>query len=357
MNITWPFTSSMARRILGKKTKILLLAANPQKTFVLELGKEFRTIKEGLQLGKYRGDFEIVQGEAVRAKDFLRLVLSEKPDIIHFSGHATTEGIGLEDEHGAMQLVSGAVLAELLGQGENLQCVILNACYSDAQAQALTKVVPFVIGMKSTLRDEAAIRFSAGFYYALAEEVGIEKAFHYGVISINMENNKNYYPSRSLDMDRMEVEELADKPILLVNRNGESYGRVNSIPLSFKISLSVFIVICSSYLLMFYFFRVEDDHVGSEVPEAIQIEGKVLEYATSNPLPVSHAEIYFPELNLKMESRVNGEFSRRYYPNITKHKKQDLVVVKVSHQGYETYEESYSIGEFMRIYLNPVRKK
>ena len=64
---------------LKRKTKILLLAANPADTSVLKLGEEFRDIKESLQLGNYRNNFEVRQGEAVRPKDFLRLVLYEKP--------------------------------------------------------------------------------------------------------------------------------------------------------------------------------------------------------------------------------------------------------------------------------------
>lgn len=201
------------------KTKVLLLAANPKETGVLRLGEEFREIKESIQLGKYRDNFEIVQGEAVRAKDLRRLLLREKPNIIHFSGHSTTEGICLENDKGAIQMVSGKALAGLFGLCRNLQCIILNSCYSESQTHALITVVHYVIGMKETLQDDSAIRFSVGFYDALGEGQSIADAFEYGVNAIELEKTPERSSRRSLDVEIQNTQPPTDIPIILENKH------------------------------------------------------------------------------------------------------------------------------------------
>jgi hypothetical protein len=45
--------------------------------------------------------------------------------------------------------------------------VVLNACYSDVQADALCSVVDCVIGMTGAIHDDAARSFAMSFYRAL----------------------------------------------------------------------------------------------------------------------------------------------------------------------------------------------
>ncbi|HSS47354.1 MAG TPA: CHAT domain-containing protein, partial [Thermoanaerobaculia bacterium] len=69
-------------------------------------------------------------------------------------------------------------LARLLGQfNQNLRCVVLNACYSEEQAQAIAQEVDCVVGMATAVADRAAIRFAAKFYEALAFGQTVQAAF------------------------------------------------------------------------------------------------------------------------------------------------------------------------------------
>lgn len=168
------------------KTKILLLAANPKNTEQLRLDEEFREIKERLRLGTQRESFEIHQGEAIRAKDLLQLLLEFKPDIIHFSGHASSNGIFLEDETGQSHLVNANALTSLFSLLESVECVLLNACYTESQAALIHRHVPYVIGMQTAIGDKAALKFATGFYTALASGETIHKAYRYGCTAIQL---------------------------------------------------------------------------------------------------------------------------------------------------------------------------
>ncbi|MBW4450428.1 MAG: tetratricopeptide repeat protein [Spirirestis rafaelensis WJT71-NPBG6] len=150
--------------------KILILAANPKQTSRLRLDEEVRDIKEGLRLSQQRDTFILQQEWAVRPRDVRRAVLDFRPNIIHFSGHgAGSTGLSFEDETGKEKLVTAQALAGLFEQLANqLECVLLNACYSEEQAVAIAQHIDYVIGMNAPIGDKAAKVFAVGFYDALA---------------------------------------------------------------------------------------------------------------------------------------------------------------------------------------------
>src|SRR5205823_5388421 len=64
--------------------------------------------------------------------------------------------------------------------------VVLNACYSQTQAEAIAKYVYQVIATRTAVGDEAAIGFSAGFYQGLASGRGVTAAFELGCARMEM---------------------------------------------------------------------------------------------------------------------------------------------------------------------------
>ncbi|MBN1349368.1 CHAT domain-containing protein [candidate division KSB1 bacterium] len=169
--------------------KILILAANPEDTTRLRLDKEVRDIDEGLRRSKNRDQFEIKQKWAVRIHDLRRALLDENPHIIHFCGHGEQAGIVLESEDGKAFLVDPDALGELFGiLADNAACVVLNACYSEAQAEVMRQYIPYVIGMNAAIGDDAAIEFSIGFYDGIGGGQSIENAFRLGCNAIRLQN-------------------------------------------------------------------------------------------------------------------------------------------------------------------------
>jgi hypothetical protein len=70
--------------------------------------------------------------------------------------------------------------------GREVRCVIVNACTTERLAQALTAVVPCVIGMRHPVGDQSAVRFSIGFYQALAAGMPVDTAFDTGLSQLMM---------------------------------------------------------------------------------------------------------------------------------------------------------------------------
>jgi hypothetical protein len=118
--------------------KILMLTANPKNTDRLRLEEEVREIEGALERSKCRDQFEIIAKFAVRVDDLRGALLDHEPQIVHFSGHgAGSQGLALEDNFGKVQLVRTVSLARLFKSFEAVECVFLNACYSEVQAEAI----------------------------------------------------------------------------------------------------------------------------------------------------------------------------------------------------------------------------
>lgn len=170
-------------------TKILILSANPRNTKSLRLDEERREIESGLiERSRLRDQFHLITKVAVRPRDCQRAMLDHSPQIVHFSGHGSGErGIALEDETGNLKLVDAAALAALFALYEDtLQCVVLNACYSEVQAKAIVEHIPYAIGMSDKIKDRAAIEFAVAFYDALGAGRDVEFAYKNARVAIQM---------------------------------------------------------------------------------------------------------------------------------------------------------------------------
>jgi tetratricopeptide (TPR) repeat protein len=166
--------------------KILFLASNPDATSPLYLDEEIRSITNKIRASDYRDVLELVSLWAVRPDDLLQALNEHKPQIVHFSGHGSTTGeIVLMDHNRQVKPVSAAALKMLFTTLKgNIQLVVLNACYSQTQAEAITEVVDCAIGMSTAVGDEAAIAFAASFYRAVGFGCSIQAAFDQGITAL-----------------------------------------------------------------------------------------------------------------------------------------------------------------------------
>lgn len=167
---------------------VLFLAAAPEDQDRIRTDREFKKIKEALSSAGGHVKITLNSPElAVRADD-LTQALHNTPNIVHFSGHGGgDDGIYFEDEHGHAKPVSGEALASVFRLFKHcVKVVVLNACFSQPQAEAIAEHIDYVIGTREAIGDDAAIAFSIGFYRALAAARSVEDAFQLGCAEIRM---------------------------------------------------------------------------------------------------------------------------------------------------------------------------
>ncbi len=184
-----------------------------------------------------RDRFIIEPRFAVRPQDLQSALLEEKPRIVHFCGHGEGErGLVLENDSGQYHLVSKEALADLFRHFSNqIECVLLNACYTQVQAEEIVKHINFVVGMRQPILDRSAIAFSAGFYGALGGGESIAKAYDFGCNRVHLEFGESSSQQRKLvavltgteSSDRLVPEHLI--PILFTKKNPTTIERVEEL--------------------------------------------------------------------------------------------------------------------------------
>ncbi len=165
------------------KKKILILASNPKGD--IRIDKEIHDLQEAIQRSPNRDRFDVQCRMLLKQRDLRRYIVDVKPQIIHFCGHGTREGLILEDEKGKAKTVSNTVLTDLLKIfADRIECVLLNVCYSEPLANKIAKHINYAIGMNQPVFDDAAIAFTVGFYAAMGAGESIKRAFEVGKNSV-----------------------------------------------------------------------------------------------------------------------------------------------------------------------------
>ncbi|BCL36189.1 AAA-like domain-containing protein [Nostoc sp. MS1] len=169
---------------------ILILSAHPSDGRPLRLDQEVRDIEAGLERSRNREQFQVISKWAVRTQDLRRALLDHNPHIVHFSGHgAGKAGLVLEDETGKGQLVSTKALAKLFELcKDSIECLFLNSCYSEAQAEEIYQHIDCVVGMNDEIGDVAAREFAIAFYDALGANRSYEDAYEFGCNAVDLQS-------------------------------------------------------------------------------------------------------------------------------------------------------------------------
>ena len=222
--------------------KILILAANPKGD--LRIDREIRDLTAVIERSKNAEQFAILPKLAVRSRDLQELFDKNQPNVVHFCGHGAGEqGLVFEDDRSGGKLVNNQALSGLFKIfKEDVECVLLNACSTEFQADAIGEHVPYVIGTSREILDRAAYFFAVGFYRALGNEQSIELCFERGCNAVELEfPNLKLVPESSRTFRKMKVvgeiesSTAAAEPLkIILNRN----AGLKSLPKETKANIS-----------------------------------------------------------------------------------------------------------------------
>lgn len=171
---------------------VVFAAANPSATTHIQIDEEVREIEAQLAKSEYaqavtgnaerRHPIRIRALWAARLTDLVREVAAFQPGVVQFSGHGEGQrGLLMIDTSGQPMCIDGKVLRAVLGEfAATTRLVVLNACYSQVQAEEISQVIDCVIAMNDGISDRAASLFAASLYGQLALGCSIGRAFRLG---------------------------------------------------------------------------------------------------------------------------------------------------------------------------------
>lgn len=164
---------------MSEKIRILFLSSNPWTTSRILVDEEAREIFERIHEGPYRDRFELHKHTAIKPIDLQRLLLMYQPHIVHFSGHGSKgHKLILAGTSGRGKTVDQQGLANVFSLYSNhVRLVLLNACFTKAQARSISEVVSYSIGTGRGIGDKVGVAFAGAFYRALGFGRSIRDAF------------------------------------------------------------------------------------------------------------------------------------------------------------------------------------
>ena len=169
--------------------RILFVSANPDWTPRLDLGDEMRTLMKSL----HGHDVRLMLLPAAQPEDLKVAIEGNNIDVVHFSGHATSEeGLLFRNKNGMKEAMSPAALRDML-DGKGVKLAILNACQTLTTAEGINETVGAIIATTEELDDRAAQVLTKVFYTRLGDGASVEAAFDSALESINTAELDNVY--------------------------------------------------------------------------------------------------------------------------------------------------------------------
>ncbi|ROR90936.1 CHAT domain-containing protein [Nocardioides aurantiacus] len=169
--------------------RILYATATPDGD--LRVSQEIRRVKNAVVAALHRDLVDIEYAPDVTADDLLNYLTSFQPHVVHFSGHANEDVLVFDD--GSLEGGQGRAIPidlfmrAVTAPDHQPSLVVLNACESATNLEALLSGVPIAIGMAASVGDPDAITFATRFYRSIADGQTIESAL--AVARVDMEMN------------------------------------------------------------------------------------------------------------------------------------------------------------------------
>lgn len=95
----------------------LFLAACPDKAVNIRSDKEHHVLEETLQRSTFSEAYQLYNVKSCKLRDITAALREYKPSILHFSGHASRNGLVFENELGGFNVIDTASLALVMERG------------------------------------------------------------------------------------------------------------------------------------------------------------------------------------------------------------------------------------------------
>jgi tetratricopeptide (TPR) repeat protein len=162
---------------MNMTTRIIFISALPRNYEHLDqVNDEINSIKDdifdGMNIEQQDYRTEVIQ---YIDKDRITDIFAFQPDIIHFTGHGTTNGMVLQ--YG--EPISAKQLKDLFVDQKEIQLLFLNACYSADQISELLQLknIKYIIGNEGEVSEDSATDFASIFYKHYKRAKNIPQAF------------------------------------------------------------------------------------------------------------------------------------------------------------------------------------
>jgi len=140
---------------------------------------EYKDLVDIISSSDYRDNSKQTLLLPTNLKDIIDTLNREKPHIVHFSGHGSSEGkleildsSGHYDEH-----ISGETLRGLFKTIKSVRFIFFNTCYSKSFGELLIQEIDYILVMEGKIQNRTAKDISNRFYKSFLANQTIQDSF------------------------------------------------------------------------------------------------------------------------------------------------------------------------------------
>lgn len=167
-------TRGASRRWNSGVRRVLYAMSGPSGWDPLSLGAEQRGVREATRGSGLEIDFR----PSVTLSELHDELLSERLDVLHFSGHFDERRLIMSDGGGEPRAIALDAFFNLV-RGR-VRVLVLSACDTASMARG-ARGIDYIVAMDGPVEDLAAVEFSRFFYRSLGRNLGIEAAYEDGL--------------------------------------------------------------------------------------------------------------------------------------------------------------------------------
>jgi len=171
-----------------ERITVLILTAEPSGETRLRIDRELREIQEQVRSSELRDSIVFEYRHAARLGDLIQHLNETEPDVIHFSGHGSSNGLALHAEDDTTKELSNQQLEQVLGVAPKpLKLVVFNSCNSAEQARVAVRHAAAAIGTQASIGDEVARVFAGQLYNSLGFGRSLGLALRQALLYVEMQ--------------------------------------------------------------------------------------------------------------------------------------------------------------------------
>ena len=179
--------------------KVLILYSSPGTLDRLRLDREHKRIDQALKQTGHSSS-QVLRRHAVTVLDVTRELSGHRYEVVHFSGHGSSDGLYVENTGGdAADLLGAAKLAKIVRETQpSLAAIVLMSCYSSDLLHHFAECAPYIVSVYGQADDDSAIEFVGIFYEEYLRSHSIVGAFNLAQNFVDEKLNVSLFRKRPL---------------------------------------------------------------------------------------------------------------------------------------------------------------
>jgi hypothetical protein len=168
--------------LMMDKITILMFSADPtgqsEGKGGVQVGKHCREVSNAIQRSGGDDRIDLDHQPATNLDNLISQITKQNPDVVHFVGHGSTDGVQVYDDDSGAKLLETDEIKDMFQAIDCVRLVVLISCMSEPQANAISSTGCVAMGSSDKITVSESVNFATTFYNSLGNSQSIRSSFN-----------------------------------------------------------------------------------------------------------------------------------------------------------------------------------